>query len=271
MFWKRKPSQTAKSPPPDPDPELAALRAALARQQEIVAERELDLLNSQTELAQFNAELEQRVGPLQRRLEAVEVELKDARQRASRQSLWGARANSPDIPEDVSAQYQRMWGPDPGPTPFLGQSSTDEQLQSQLKVLYRALAKRFHPDLSADAAEKPWRETMMGRVNTAYHARDLAALRQLAAEPFSAPASPAAPTPKTRTEVLADLQAETERLDNLAASLERQLDELAKSPAVRLKLDAVFARRSGRDLVAELAAQLQADLARAEKELASFR
>jgi DNA repair exonuclease SbcCD ATPase subunit len=279
MFWKRKRSPTVKSPPPDSDPELTAYRATLARRQETVAELELDLLNSQTELAEFSGELERRIGPLQKRLADVQAELKEARQRASRQILWGDRADSPDIPEDVSAQYQRMWGPDTGPRPdpvpaaYSAPPLADRfaQLESQLKLLYRALAKRFHPDLSADPAEKPWREQMMARVNTAYRAQDLPALRQLAGEPNAAPASAGQLAPKTRPQILAELQAEIERLDQLAASLEQQLDDLARSPAVRLKLDAVFARRAGRDLVAELAAQLQADLTRAEKELASLR
>jgi hypothetical protein len=269
MFWKRKRSQPPK-PPPDPDPELTAYRTALSRRQETVAELELDLLNSQTELAEFNAELERRISPIQRRLESVQAELKDARQRVSRRAVWGARADSPEVPGDISAQYQRLWGPDPSPTPYApSPQPASDPSQSQLRLLYRALAKRFHPDLSADPAEKPWREQMMARVNTAYHAQDLAALRQLAAEPDAVPATP--PAPKTRGQILAELQAEIERLDRLAANLERQIDELAKSPAVRLKLDAVFARRAGRDLVVELAAQLQADLTQAEKELASLR
>src|SRR5258706_4540874 len=270
MFWKRKRTPPFKPPPADTDPELNAYRATLARRQEIIAELELDLLNSQTELAEFNAELELRIGPIQKRLEAVQAELKDARQRASRQALWGDRANSPDIPEDVSAQYQRMWGPDLKPAPDIAPPTADEQLLSQLKVVYRALAKRFHPDLSPDAAEKPWREAMMGRINAAYQSQDLAALRQFAGEQNPA-AAPAPAGPKTRAQILAELQAEIERLDQLAASLERRLHDLAKSPAVRLKLDAVFARRAGRDLVGELAAELKADLIRAEKELASLR
>ena len=272
MFWKRKRSPAYKPPPPDADPELTAYRATLARRQESVAELELDLFNSQIELAEFNAELERRIVPFQKRLETVQAELQDARQRASRQVLWGARANSADIPADISAQYQRLWGPEPNPAPYSAPptAAPDEQLQSQLKIVYRALAKRFHPDLSVDPAEKPWREHMMGRVNSAYHAQDLAALRQLAGEPDATPGS-AVGGPKTRAQVLAELQAEIERLDQLSASLERQLDDLAKSPAVRLKLDSVFARRAGRDLVAELAAELQIDIARAEKELASLR
>src|SRR6185436_3235726 len=124
MFWKRKRSPPFKPPPADTDPELNAYRATLARRQETIAELELDLLNSQTELAEFNAELERRIVPLQQRLEAVQAELKDARQRASRHALWGDRANSPDIPEDVTAQYQRIWGRTAalGQTTALGQT-----------------------------------------------------------------------------------------------------------------------------------------------------
>ena len=274
MFWKRKSSPAGKGSVPSADREMQALEAEMARRQESVAELELDLLNSQTELAQFNAELEARVSPLQRRLEAVVADLAEARRRASRQALWGARANSPDIPEDVLLQYQRLWGPDPGASSYAAPdapSTAPSQAEAELKLLYRALAKRFHPDLSPDAAEKPRREQIMARVNAAYHDGDLAALRQLEAEPDQVPGLAAPPAPKTREQILAELRAEIERLDQVKAELERRLDDLARSPAVRLKLDARLARRAGQDLVAELADQLKGDILRAEKELASLR
>ena len=69
MFWKRKPAppQAANG---SGDRQLDAARAALAARQERIAQLELDLLNSHNELAAFNAEIERRLGPLQRRLEA---------------------------------------------------------------------------------------------------------------------------------------------------------------------------------------------------------
>jgi hypothetical protein len=271
MFWKRKPTP----PPPPADPELAALQAALARQQERVAALELDLFNSRLELAEFNAELERRLGNLQQRLEALEAELADARRMSARRMLWGERAASPDLPDDAVAQYQRQWGigpqPDPPAAPPASRPAPDEPAESELKQLYRALAKRFHPDLAADPADKERRAGRMAEVNAAYARHDLARLRQLAAEPDQPPPSSAEPPPKTRDEILDDLRAENERLQELAEQLEADLDALANTPAVQLKLEALFARRAGRDLIAEMASDLRAEIRRAEQELAALR
>ncbi len=274
MFWKRKPAR------PRPErasrrPERDELRATLAARQERVAQLELDLLNSQAELAAFNAEIERRLGPLQRQLESLEAELAEARRRASRRAMWGERASSPDVPEDVVTQYQRIWGwgsrppsspAEPSPPPAAAPAPSIDE--TEIRRAYRSLAKRYHPDLAQDPAEKPWREKMMARVNDAYRAQDLAALRRLAAEP-ERPLAP--PAHKTLEQVLAEHRAEIARLDELAASLERQLDELANSPAVQLKLEALWARRAGRDLLGEMGQQLQEAIARVQKELASLR
>ena len=266
MFRKRKPTLTQKSAKRDTDPELGALRGALAERQEKIAGLELDLFNTRADLARFSAELEARLGPLQRRLEKLEAQLAEARRRASRRAQWGERADSPDLPEDVVTQYQRIWGhtdsssPPPAPPPL------DDAAEAEVKTLYRALAKRFHPDLTTDTDEKAWREQMMAGVNQAYAAQDLTALRALAAQPEPRPAVAA----KTREQLIAELQTEIQRLDDLAGDLERALDELANTPAVELKLDAMWARRAGRDLLAEMAAELQADLARAERELVTL-
>ncbi|MCC6187505.1 MAG: hypothetical protein IT318_00610 [Anaerolineales bacterium] len=267
MFWKRKP----KPPPPPADPELAAAQAALAQQREKVAALELDLFNSRLELAQFNAELERRLGALQQRLEALEVELAEARRVSARRTLWGERAASPDLPDDAVAQHNSAWGrgaqtPPAAPPP---PTEPDPQQEAELKQLYRTLAKRFHPDLAANAADREGRAARMAEVNAAYAAQDLAQLRRLAQAPDYAAAGPA--TPKTRTELLAELRAETGRLAALAASLEAELNHLAGTPAVQLKLEALFARRAGRDLIAEMAADLATEVRRAEAELAALR
>lgn len=274
MFWKRKP----KPPPPPADPELASLQAALAARQEAVAALELDLLNSRLELNAFNAEIERRVGPLQRRIEQLEAQLTEARRLGARRMMYGDRANSADLPDDVLTQYQRTWGrgpqPDPPPPPPKAPPPPDANTEAELKRLYRVLAKRFHPDLTSDPAEKDWRAARMAEVNAAYAARDLPALRRLEAQPDFTPPTPPAPTAPavapSREQVLAGLRAEIARLTALAARLEQDLDALAASPAVQLKLEATFARRAGRDLLTEMAADLQAEVSRLEGELAAL-
>jgi hypothetical protein len=268
MFWKRKP----KAPPPAADPELAALQAAVAERQEAVAALELDLLNSRLELAEFNAEIERRVGPLQRRIEALEAQLEEARRLGARRMLYGERADSAELPDDVLTQYRRAWGVGPqpnAPAPNVqAPPQPDANIEAELKRFYRLLAKRFHPDLAVGTAEKEWRAGHMAEVNAAYAARDLAALRRLEAQPDFAP--PAPPAPPTPAQVVSGLRAEIERLTALAARLEQELDALAASPAVQLKLEATFARLAGRDLLGEMTADLEAEVRRLEGELAAL-
>jgi predicted nucleic acid-binding Zn-ribbon protein len=257
MFWKRRPKASA---PAGGDAEIEALRARLTRRQEEVAALEQELFD----LNHFVAEVEAYLLPLQRRLEDLRAQLAQARQHAARRGQWGARSAFADIPEapvfpDPSGSASHS--PDTAPP------VPEPPGEAELKALYRALAKRFHPDLAADPAEKAWRQQMMTQVNAAYAARDLTALQALAAQPDHPPDA----RPKTRAALLAELQAEIERLDGVIAGLEAQLDELAKSPAVQLKLEVSLARHQGHNLLGQIAAELEAEIARAEAELAGLR
>ncbi|MCC7361647.1 MAG: hypothetical protein IT317_19340 [Anaerolineales bacterium] len=240
-----------------------------------MAELELDLLNSQLDLQTFNAEIERRLGPLQRRIAQLEAELAEARTGAARRMLYGDRAAAADLPDDVLTQYRRAWGtgpqPDPPPHPPPAPAPPDTATEAELKRLYRLLAKRYHPDLTTAPAEKEWRAARMAEVNAAYAARDLTALRRLKAQPSAPPGPPPPPAPPSREQLLSDLRAEISRLEALGARLEQELDALAASPAVQLKLEATFARRAGRDLLGEMAADLQAEAAKLEGELAALR
>jgi chromosome segregation ATPase len=267
MFWKRKSDASKSTPRSSGDRELDSLHAELAQRQEQVAALELELF----EVNRFVEDLDLRFGPLQRRLDELKLDLEDARNRASRRARWGSRADSDDLPEmrdrfeenrkkDARAKFA---SPPPPPPP----EPPSEAQEAEIKTLYRALAKRFHPDLATDPAEKEWRAGMMARVNAAYEARDLNALHALAHEPDRPPPPPA---PKTREQVVAELRAEVARLDGVIADLERRLDQLAETPAVQLKLDAKLARQSGRDLLAEMEAELRAEIAKAEEELAAL-
>ncbi len=55
-------------------------------------------------------------------------------------------------------------------------SSTEAE---ELRLLYRQLAKAFHPDLATDAGEREFRQEMMLRVNHAWQMRDLAAMQSI--------------------------------------------------------------------------------------------
>lgn len=51
------------------------------------------------------------------------------------------------------------------------------EAQKKAKLIYRALAKRFHPDLVSDSELQQARQALMGEINAAYQSQDLEALQ----------------------------------------------------------------------------------------------
>lgn len=251
MFWKRKPKPAA---PPRGDPEVESLRAALAKRREQVAALELELF----ELNRFADEIAVYLLPLQSRLDALQAQVAAARRRAARRAGTASFETPRDRFNQSDPASARTASPPPPPAP-----EPEPPDEAEIKALFRALAKRFHPDLTTDPAEKEWRKQMMAQVNAAYAARDLSALQALADQPDHPPVA----APKTRATLLTEMQAEIERLDGVVVHLERTLDQLATSPAVQFKLDASLARWAGHNLLGQMAADLEAEIARAEAEL----
>lgn len=246
------------------DPHLRSLRDEVAQRQEQVAELELELFEMRASLAEFERLLEARVRPLERQLHDLHRQLKQARHAAERRAQWGDRADEEGIP-DVVKQFERAWRPR-RETTARRQTTTSNVEQSSLRQLYRQLAKRFHPDLTTDPEQKQWREALMAEVNQAYQAKDLAALQALADRPDRAPQ----PVERSGEELSTDLQAEVIRLDGVIAKLKRQLDELAASELAQLQLSVSMAKQSGQDLLAELALDLEREIAQVKAQLAAL-
>jgi signal transduction histidine kinase len=166
---------------------------------------------------------------------------------------------------DVLEQYRRTWTPkEKPPAPPAEEPEISEQTKAELKALFRALAKRFHPDLVTDPEEKRWRVKVMAQVNEAYAAMDVAELQRLSAKPGRSEA----PVQKTREQMLAELQHEIRRLDDVIRGLERTLQDLINSHTVQLMLEVTIAERSGQDLLGEMAADLRRKIADLEAEYA---
>jgi uncharacterized small protein (DUF1192 family) len=142
----------------------------------------------------------------------------------------------------------------------------DEATKGEMKDLFRKLAKRYHPDLVEDPEEKRTRARTMAQVNEAYAAGDLGRLRALMERRESVAPEPS----KTRTSILVELRKEVHRLDRVVASLQDELKRLTNSHTVQLMLEASIARGVGRDLLSDLASDLQAEIARLEVELATL-
>jgi predicted nucleic acid-binding Zn-ribbon protein len=265
MFQRRNQRSLKRALDKASDSELRDLQEELNWRQERVAQLEFELSDTNANLARFNQKLDDRLGSLQQRLEEIEFEVEQARLRAARRAQWGDRADSPDMPVDVLEQYRRTWTPkDKPPPPPPDEPEVSEQTKAELKSLFRALAKRFHPDLVTDPEEKRWRVKIMAQVNEAYAAMNLAELRKLSARPDRAEAQ----VEKTREQILADLRSEIRRLDTVIRDLERTLQDLINSHTVQLMLEVTIAERGGRDLLGEMAVDLRQRIADLEAEYA---
>ncbi|MEE9216156.1 MAG: hypothetical protein V3U32_01865 [Anaerolineales bacterium] len=243
------------------DPEIRSLRAKISERQDAVAELELELFDIRVSLEEFERQLEVRIRPQEQQLADLQAQLRKSRHEAERRAQWGKDL---DEAPDVVRQFERAWAPGRHRTERPRKPTQPEQ--SELKALYRELAKRFHPDLTTDPQEKKWRENMMATVNAAYQSHDLNALLELRQQPDRQPER----VSQTREEILAKMSAEILRLDQLIAKLNRRMDKLSNSSLAQLQLDVSMARQSGQDLLSQIANDLELEIARSIAELASF-
>lgn len=248
------------------DPELSALDEALSERRSRVAELELELFELRSELAEFEAELNRRLAPLEARRDQLQEQLRAARLQAARRAQWGERADSDDIPEDVIEQFRKTWRRSGTVARKRKLPRISAQEEQEIKRLYRALAKRFHPDLTTDPQEKSRREKIMAEVNQAYTEKNLAQLRQLQSKPDAQEQA----DERSREKVLADLRAEVRRLEGVIRELETTLRNLTHSRLVQLKLEASFARSQGRDLLRDMEQDLRQEIAELQVELESI-
>lgn len=247
--------------------QLASLRQQIEAAEADLANREAGLVDLRVELSAFRLEYDTQVGRKVMELEAIEAEIKRCQRRISHYRQWGGsgpsqtRAGTAYIP--VEEQYRRTWQqPEEPPSPPPAEP-VDAATEAQIKKLYRQLCRRFHPDLTQDATERAWRTEMMTAINAAYAARSLVELQALAEKPDRSPAAEVGADEQR----LAALRDRLQQIQRRTWEVEQEVRELMNSPTMQMNLDIKFAQRRGRDLLAEMAADVEKDLARKRVEL----
>lgn len=232
----------------------------------LLAELRPQLIDAETQLSDrlaaigaFEYRLRARLEPLSRRLEALQAEideLRDALRRFQELDIdWGDdlapargergwRHSSEDAASAGAYRYHKSIDT---PRPAL-----PIEQQAALKQLYRQLARRFHPDLALDEADRAYRTDLMMAINVAYAAGDLVALQRLADEPDSP-----SHVPHSDEQLAATLQREVDRCHRRLAEIDAELATLERHDSARLLRRAERAATEGRDLLAELAADLR--------------
>lgn len=140
---------------------------------------------------------------------------------------------------------------------------------SNLKSLYRAVAKAIHPDLAPDEEQRQQRQELMAIANHAYEVGDRKVLEDIFFE-----WEDKGPEPVTEMDVALELVRvirEIARMQQNIHALGRQIEELQATDIYNFKVRVDESVADGLDLLAEMAAALDLDIIKAKNRLAVLR
>ncbi|HML20409.1 MAG TPA: hypothetical protein PKD09_02095 [Aggregatilinea sp.] len=252
----------------DTGAEIERLKAQIAGAEMELAALEEEIIDLRRELESFTRDYNRKIRPLVERLDVMRAVVADLEaEKLTPPQLHGYASQPADgwsPPPDyvsVEEQFWRTWiaprGAAPSePDPPVRQVILDDDPERMLKRLYRALARRYHPDLAADPDERTRRTRLMAEINSAYANRDLNALHLLSQQPEGA-------TPDVPLAALAlrELKQIAYQLEARLAALRHERSELLNGELMWLSIQSKFAAREGRNLLREMAAQLEREYA----------
>ncbi len=232
--------------------QLAALEAALA-------ERELELTTLEASLHAFEREYLRVVGVRYAKLDEIEAEI--AKYVAFLRPM-DAIARKQAVLASEKAQMSKRAISD------RASSAPNSQPGESLKKLYREVAKRIHPDLATDEVERLRRQKLMALANQAYENGDFqkleAILHQWEHSPEFVKGEGIAAELIRAIRKIAQVR---ERLN----AIETEINTLKQSGVYLLRDKAIDAGIEGRDLLAEMAFQLNKKIAKTKGWLEKLR
>lgn len=258
--------------------EAAAKEAEVGRLQD-----ELATIHEETEalrmrLAHFETEYTAAIAPYYLRLDRWHLRCEEVRWSIAqlsrlKQTAKPSPPNTDTFRQERQDQFRAQWEDlnaqehDDAPRPTLPvESALSQTDEAELRQLYRALAKRFHPDLATNSEVKAARELKMKEINAAYQARNLRGLRAMTDDPDIVDAQTG-----TIGEKLVRLIREIARLRRVVEEASAGLQVLRNSDSGRLLAQFDQARAVGQDGFALLINAVIGQIEQAKEEWVSLR
>jgi len=240
--------------------ELEKKRAQLAGLESQLAERELELATVRAELGAFERRYLRIVGLRYAQLDKLEAEIAD----------YFARQRPKDGEAQERAQHARAQARESAEATGEAElfDETEDFIPSDtLKRLYHEIARRMHPDMADDPEERKRRESIMAEATNAYERGDETRLREILSEWESSPESVKGEgAGADLVRVIRKIAQVERRLQAIAA----QINQLVESGLHQLKTTVDEAAAQGRDLLAEMAHRLDAQLEDARQRLSDL-
>jgi hypothetical protein len=256
------------------------MRFAAVKQARLdVQKAEAELASQRQSIDDFEVLVSRRLGSLLDQLSALEGEvesltaqvrnIRDQRLYGEHQMDYVPGAPRSELKAGEYVPFQNVFTePEPDNTAGKRNSSVSQgeavggspaDPETDMKRIYRRLARAYHPDLAVDGADRAQRNRQMAFVNQAYAAGDLEALYRLSQEEGLEPYVYKFSKPAIQPD---DEKSELERLQQRLAELRQQIVRLNNHPNVQLNLEVQVARQKGRDLLGEMAQELRRKIAR---------
>jgi hypothetical protein len=246
------------------DEELERKKAVLADLEAQLADRELELASLRADLVHFEKRYLQTVGRRYALLDALKAQIAEAhaRQQPHRQDAR-EQARQARFKAQESAQAVGDESPDTASPDDVASPSKPNRSES-LKKLYRQAAMLLHPDRTLDGEEQKKRQRLMVEVNDAYARGDEERIRAILREWQTSPENVQGDGPGAElVRVIRTIAQVEKRLKIIAA----EMDQLRQGELWKLKQQVEEAQQTGRELLKELAEQLDRDIAQARDEL----
>lgn len=237
------------------------LRAQINQIEQEIAVAELELAQLNGELAEFEAEFDRRVGPALQQLTELEAEVSHYLQRIKQMR---AEKRFGEGYQPVEDQFDAKWNRSRQPSPSVPPPAPPPLTAVRLKKVYRELARRYHPDLAIDEADRAARTAVMTAVIEAYQAQDLAALLAIAHPTEANKATAVVPPPAVVAAL--GLEQQLKQAQDRLRHLQTRLQNFHHQPLVELSLESRLAARDGRDLLAEMVQNIVQKVARKQAE-----
>jgi peptidoglycan hydrolase CwlO-like protein len=246
--------EIARTKPPE-EQELERKKAELATLEAELIQRELDLATLRAELTDFESRYLRTVGVLYAELDEIEAQIAETQARRkpsdskAQERAYDARARAQESSETTRGV------PTPRPKPT-----------ENLKKLFREVAKRIHPDLATNDADRARRAKLMADANLAYENGDETKLRSILADWETSPDT--VEGEGVGAELIRVIR-KIAQIQGRFTEIEAESQQLCASDLYQLREKANEAEKQGRDLLKEMASQVQYQIAGAKKRLAA--
>ncbi len=246
------------------DEELQRKKAALAELEVQLADRELELATFRADLVHFEKRYLQTVGRRYAIFDDLRAQIAEARARQNPH-----RPEASDQARQArskAAESARAAGTEKPGTPLLEDpdSPSKPKRSETLRNLYRQAAKLLHPDLTLDEEERKIRHRLMADLNEAYARGDEERIRAILREWHASPESVQGDGPGVE---LVRIIRKIAQVENRLKTITAEMDQLRQGELFKLKQQVEEAHANGRELLKDLAEQLDTEIAQTQFEL----